>query len=197
MEGSQEGGEAAKVEEDMIAGMEDKAALLAHLAATEFISHRDPQFFHGRVFDPAGLPAAPEVSWDCPLPPRWDEAAPTWLTATEHSDTEAVVGTKVRRLARLLRLSEQTVVYSGAGLSVSAGVGQAARGAAGFSDLTTDAAPTATHRALAALRAAGLLHDGLPQKAGYPQEDIIEIHGSWYDPSNPVVCMSGVTRRDL
>ena len=25
----------------------------------------------------------------------------------------------------------------------------------------------------------------------------MEIHGSWYDPSNPVVCMSGVTRRDL
>jgi len=35
-------------------------------------------------------------------------------------------------------------------------------------------------------------HDGLPQKAGFPQEEkICEIHGSWYDPSNPVVKYSG------
>jgi NAD-dependent SIR2 family protein deacetylase len=34
-------------------------------------------------------------------------------------------------------------------------------------------------------------HDGLPQKAGFPQEKINEIHGSWYDPSNPVVKYSG------
>jgi hypothetical protein len=34
-------------------------------------------------------------------------------------------------------------------------------------------------------------HDGLPQKAGYPQECINEIHGSWYDPCNPVVKYSG------
>ena len=32
--------------------------------------------------------------------------------------------------------------FSGAGISVSAGVGQAARGAVGFSDLTTDAKPS-------------------------------------------------------
>jgi hypothetical protein len=40
-------------------------------------------------------------------------------------------------------------------------------------------------------------HDGLPQKAGYRQEDINEIHGSWYDPSNPVVLYSGSLRGDL
>ena len=40
-------------------------------------------------------------------------------------------------------------------------------------------------------------HDGLPQKAGWPQEDMIEIHGSWYDPSNPVVCYDGSLRSDL
>merc|ERR1711988_924680 len=32
---------------------------------------------------------------------------------------------------------------------------------------------------------------GLPQKAGFPQEAICEVHGSWYDPSNPVVKYSG------
>jgi hypothetical protein len=40
-------------------------------------------------------------------------------------------------------------------------------------------------------------HDGLPQKAGYRQEDINEIHGSWFDPSNPVVKYSGSLRDDL
>ena len=40
-------------------------------------------------------------------------------------------------------------------------------------------------------------HDGLPQKAGYPQEDVIEVHGSWYDPANPVICYDGTLRRDV
>ena len=69
---------------------------------------------------------------------------------------------------------------------------------------TTDATPTPTHLALAVLRAQGLVHawiqqnhDGLPQKAGWPQENLIEIHGSWYDPSNPVVCYDGSLRSDL
>ena len=87
--------------------------------------------------------------------------------------------------------------------------------------VTTDATPTITHLALATLRCLcyslfydmisnplhrdnGLVHgwiqqnhDGLPQKAGWPQEDIVEIHGSWYDPSNPVVCYDGNLRQDL
>jgi hypothetical protein len=40
-------------------------------------------------------------------------------------------------------------------------------------------------------------HDGLPQKAGLPQHCINEIHGAWFDPSNPVVSMSGHLRCDL
>jgi hypothetical protein len=40
-------------------------------------------------------------------------------------------------------------------------------------------------------------HDGLPQKAGYPQADLNEIHGAWFDPSNPVVKMTGFLREDL
>eukprot|EP01052_Picozoa_sp_SAG31_P034296 SAG31_NODE_3989_length_3681_cov_6.728042_2_plen_321_part_00 len=39
-------------------------------------------------------------------------------------------------------------------------------------------------------------HDGLPQKAGVGQEAINEIHGSWYDPSNPVVKYSGTLKSD-
>ena len=40
-------------------------------------------------------------------------------------------------------------------------------------------------------------HDGLPQKAGFPQHLINEIHGAWFDPSNPVVPMDGSLRDDL
>lgn len=61
-----------------------------------------------------------------------------------------------------------------------------------------------SHYALCALDSAGLLHswvqqnhDGLPQKAGFPQEKINEVHGAWFDPSNPVVFMDGTLRGDL
>lgn len=94
------------------------------------------------------------------------------------------------------------VVYSGAGISVAAGIGQAARGGS-RGGKTVDANPTFTHHALAALHKAGLLHgwvqqnhDGLPQKAGFPQECINEIHGSWFDPSNPVVKYNGDLKDD-
>lgn len=40
-------------------------------------------------------------------------------------------------------------------------------------------------------------HDGLPQKAGLPQQCINEIHGAWHAPDNPVVPMSGELRGDL
>ena len=67
-----------------------------------------------------------------------------------------------------------------------------------------DADPTFAHFTLAALHRDGNLvhwvqqnHDGLPQKAGFPQECINEIHGAWFDPSNPVVPMSGSLRGDL
>ena len=66
------------------------------------------------------------------------------------------------------------------------------------------AAPTFAHHAVTSLHNAGYVkrwvqqnHDGLPQKAGYPQEKLNEIHGAWFDPSNPVVPRSGSLRSDL
>merc|ERR1712203_641653 len=57
---------------------------------------------------------------------------------------------------------------------------------------------------LVAMHGAGYLkhwiqqnHDGLPQKAGFPQNSLNEIHGAWWDPSNPVVPMDGTLRKDL
>merc|ERR1719430_830722 len=120
-------------------------------------------------------PPPPSVGWECSFQPRWDENCPSWLTASEWEDTFPVLEEKVGRMEELLRMSQRTVIYSGAGISVNAGIGQAARGGVGYSDLTTDALPTQTHRVLAALREKGMVHswiqqnhDGLPQKAGFP-----------------------------
>jgi len=92
------------------------------------------------------------------------------------------------------------VVYTGAGISASV-VGQAARSGqnkVGWKGNRHTCKPTYTHFALAYLGQQDLIqgwvqqnHDGLPQKAGCPQHKINEIHGSWYDPSNPVVKYSG------
>jgi len=100
------------------------------------------------------------------------------------------------------------MAYTGAGLSVAAGIGMAAvgstAGAGTGMGVATAGEPTTSHCVMAELNRQHLLHgwvqqnhDGLPQKAGYKQEDINEIHGSWFDPSNPVVKYSGSLRGDL
>ena len=67
-----------------------------------------------------------------------------------------------------------------------------------------EAEPTFSHFVLGALHKEGYLkswvqqnHDGLPQKAGFSQACLNEIHGAWFDPSNPVVPMDGSLRSDL
>jgi NAD-dependent SIR2 family protein deacetylase len=107
---------------------------------------------------------------------------------------------KVKQLAELIRVSKKTVLYTGAGISASA-VGQAARSGqntVGWKAHPSEAKPTPTHFALGVLGRHGLVHswcqqnhDGLPQKAGFPQELLNEVHGSWFNPSNPVVKYTG------
>jgi NAD-dependent SIR2 family protein deacetylase len=175
-----------------------RSALCAHLSETPFMEHTDPLFMHGRLFQ--GPLRLPNCVWKCERPPRDDHAAPSWLTASEFEDDKSVAMAKVRQLAILMRTSRKTVLYTGAGISASA-VGQAARSGMntqGWKGNPQAAQPTPTHCALGLLGQHGLIHgwvqqnhDGLPQKAGFPQERINEIHGSWYDPSNPVVKYSG------
>ena len=178
------------------------------LSTTGFLDHTDPCFFHGRLFASSKetpAPAPPAATWPSSARPRRNHDSPGWLTATEFADRPAVLRQKLETLARLVAASRRTVVYSGAGISTAAGVGQAARGSAATAGRSkTTAGPTETHRALAELERRGLVHgwvqqnhDGLPQKAGYPQEKIVEIHGSWYDPANPVVKYAGSLRDDL
>lgn len=140
------------------------------------------------------------------------EARPGYnsMLAHEYIDEEAVLRAKVQRLASFIIGAKHAVLYTGAGISTSAGVPdyatRAGRGAkAAPSNAPLVAQPTFAHRALVAMHSAGYFgdgwvqqnHDGLPQKAGFPQSAINEIHGAWFDPSNRVVQMNGGLREDL
>lgn len=140
------------------------------------------------------------------------------MSASEYHDSPEVLAAKVKVLAAMLRRARHAALYTGAGISTAAGVSDYASKAGSKVKPTkmlsgtpfdagdaTNAEPTYAHRCLTAAHAAGLLaggwvqqnHDGLPQKAGLPQEAINEIHGAWFDPSNPVVPMAGSLRIDL
>ena len=167
------------------------------------------------------------------------------LDASEFLDDPVTLELKVRVLAELIRACRARravrggglVIYSGAGMSTSAGVADYATCTDGIVAAAAPpsrlqgpmmARPTRAHHVIAALLredgtaavsevgAGGACggpaqppptpllrawiqqnHDGLPQKAGVPQAVMNEIHGSWFDPANPVVKMSGTLRADL
>merc|ERR1712115_144512 len=99
----------------------NEAEIIHQVNTTPFLEHNEPRFFHGRIYSRS--PPDPEVIWASDEPPREDHSAPTWLTASEFEDSKEVLQDKVQKLARLLTLSRKTVVYTGAGISTSAGVG--------------------------------------------------------------------------
>ena len=134
----------------------------------------------------------------------------TDVDAHEYNDQESVLNEKVALLAEWVRRSQYCVAYTGAGLSVSSGLDDYASDRTSSSGAQRQpqqrgdgpaAHPNAGHKALAKLHMAGHLkavvnqnHDGLLQKAGYPQAHVNEIHGSWFDPSNPG---GNILREDL
>eukprot|EP00927_Polykrikos_kofoidii_P056002 TRINITY_DN50184_c0_g1_i1.p1 TRINITY_DN50184_c0_g1~~TRINITY_DN50184_c0_g1_i1.p1 ORF type:complete len:456 (+),score=91.55 TRINITY_DN50184_c0_g1_i1:119-1369(+) len=157
------------------------------------------------------------------------EARPGYdsMDASEYVEVEETFRAKVKVLARLLRSAKRCIVYTGAGLSTAAGIGdyasQAPESVSGVGKPEAPAPlaasdgpekvafkspfcaqPTPAHRVIVALHREGFVfrwvnqnHDGLPQKAGLPQQAINEIHGAWHAPDNPVVQMSGNLRGDL
>src|SRR4051812_28671491 len=122
----------------------------------------------------------------------------------------------------LIKQSNNLIAYTGAGLSKASGIPDYATKSEESIVKTQkiksslDAKPTYGHLVLTALERSGYMkhwiqqnHDGyafqrhlsthyhsLPQKAGFPQEKVNEIHGAWFDPSNPVVQFSGSLRTD-
>jgi len=166
---------------------------------------------HGLLGDPSW--ATPKIATHAE-----DLARPGYDTSIAHEylDTEDVLKAKVALLAQLVRKASRSVVYAGAGLSTASGVGDYATRNRDNSVLAKhvcqrrgfilpcDARPNLGHLVVAAMTQAGCLwrvvqqnHDGLLQKAGVPQHFINEIHGSWFDPSNPVVKMTESVRNDL
>jgi NAD-dependent SIR2 family protein deacetylase len=131
------------------------------------------------------------------------------VLAHEYNDEDDVLLSKVKLLARLVTAAKACILYTGAGLSTAAGISDYATKGDSTSAPTAPvspivAQPTYSHFALAELCRRGMVgtwiqqnHDGLPQKAGVSQEMMNEIHGAWFDPSNPVVKMSGQLREDL
>ena len=135
------------------------------------------------------------------------------IKSHEFNDTPATLQQKVHVLAQLIRQAKYPLAYTGAGISTAAGIDDyaskakkksvTAAGRAVIKDWKL-ARPTLTHRVLAAMYHNGHLahwiqqnHDSLPQKAGYPQHALNEIHGSLHDPANPIVPYEGHLRDDL
>lgn len=160
---------------------------------------------HGKLADPSWSPPKRVTSCDKLSRPGYSEEL-----GHEYLDTPAVLEAKVALLATFIQESKHCIVYSGAGISTSAGIADygsvsdksITKGRTLRSPMTAE--PTLSHYALVGLHRLGKLkswiqqnHDGLPQKAGMPQHCINEIHGSLYDPSNPVIPMSGTLRDDL
>lgn len=164
----------------------------------------DPQSAHGFLGDPNW--PLPRLASACN-----EEARPGYKTmkAHEYLDEPAVLKAKVKLLADLIARSRNCVAYTGAGISTASGIKDYATKASSSSSSSSAkspwlAEPSYAHHVLVALWKSGNLkhwvqqnHDGLPQKAGFPQKDINEIHGAWWDPSNPVVPMDGTLRSDL
>lgn len=165
---------------------------------------------HGWLGSPSWAPPRCAVQFDCAAR---DYCFDKTIKAHEYLDEEDVLRAKVALLADLIRRSRQMLTFTGAGISTAAGIDDYASKAKAASVTAAgkpvvkdwkDARPTFAHHALAALHAAGHLkhwiqqnHDSLPQKAGYPQHALNEIHGSLHDPANPIVPYEGSLRDDL
>ena len=165
---------------------------------------------HGWRGSPSWAPPRCAVQFDCAAR---DYCVDKTIKAHEYLDEDDVLRAKVALLADLIRRSRQMLTFTGAGISTAAGIDDYASKAKAASVTAAgkpvvkdwkDARPTFAHHALAALHAAGHLkhwiqqnHDSLPQKAGYPQHALNEIHGSLHDPANPIVPYEGSLRDDL
>ncbi|KAI2462943.1 DHS-like NAD/FAD-binding domain-containing protein [Annulohypoxylon bovei var. microspora] len=118
------------------------------------------------------------------------------IPAEERQEAPAAVDKKAEALVKLLRKSKHLIVFTGAGISTSAGIPDF-RGPKGVWTLraqgkqttgavsTLQAIPTPTHMALVELQNRGMLQylisqncDGLHRKSGILPDRIAELHGN-------------------
>jgi NAD-dependent SIR2 family protein deacetylase len=115
----------------------------------------------------------------------------------EHEDNPSELEKKIRRLAEMVRAARHMIVFTGAGISTSAGIADY-RGPQGQWTLQAKglprtmktvsllrAVPTPSHMALVSLHQAGILKhlisqntDGLHRRSGMPPEALSELHGN-------------------
>ena len=170
------------------------------------LSHQSSEDYHGRAGDHAWKLPRLVVASDKKARPDVNGV----MDASEFLDDDSVLDAKLEILASLIRQSKQFVVYTGAGISTASGIGDYASKAPNSlvmretSVNRLKAQPTLTHHVLVALEKKNRLqhwvqqnHDGLAQRAGYPQEKLNEIHGSWFDKKNPVVLMGDKLKPEL
>jgi len=161
-----------------------------------------PENIHGTLGDPKWPKPKCIAYCDAKARPGYDS-----MKAHEFEDNFETLRAKVQLLSALIFQSTHMNVYTGAGISTASGISDYATKSSRWSKGKSSglhSTPTLSHYVLTALHRKKLLktwiqqnHDGLPQKSGMPQSAMNEIHGSWFDPSNPVVPMSGSLRGDL
>jgi len=120
--------------------------------------------------------------------------------ASEYADGKQTLSLKMKKVAELIEKSNNCVLYCGAGISQSSGIpdyasranGSIVKSSGPFDPI--QAKPTYAHRVVGRLMKLGKIkhvvtqnHDALFMKAGCPQKNVTEIHGSIFDPSGPVV----------
>jgi len=176
---------------------------------TADVPSRSIECWHGTCGNPAWTLPKCIAQSDIVARPKYGK-----VPASEYRDASDVFDQKIDMAVAMIKASQELCAYTGAGLSTSAGIPDYASKAEKSSVVkhlaTTKgmnmrlAVPTVAHRCLAAMEKKGHLkhwlqqnHDGLAQKAGFPREKLNEIHGSWWDDTNPVVKMSGTLRADL
>ncbi len=153
----------------------------------------------------------PHIVVHCLKPQRERDGA---LAAHEYEEDDETFAGKIRLLAQICMKNKDIVAYTGAGISTAAGIYDYASESAGKKSQVSklvkkeldvaELRPTHAHMVLSRMYQADMLHhwiqqnhDCLPQKAGFPQHAMNEIHGSWSDPSNRVINFSECFRDDL
>ena len=173
----------------------------------EYMDNYDFASMHGRLGNPEW--SNPKIVSFSTIPNRED--LNTNIDSSEYMDDDKTLDEKANLVIELLQKSKCCTVYTGAGLSRSSGIEDYASKSETsitnyFKTISNPfyASPSYSHNVLVSLEKEGLIHhyiqqnhDGLPQKAGFPQEKINEIHGAWFDPSNPVISFRGKLRTDF
>ena len=107
------------------------------------------------------------------------------------NDTEEVLNCKITLLNLLIKSSKRTMIFTEASQSHVFLAGAPFGARCGMSN--SDNIPSETHYLISALQQHGLVntwaqhgHDGLPQRGGFPVDQVIEVYNSWFDlPDNP------------